>query len=441
MSGVSNDASSSPFSMRAVLGVVVLGAVLFAALLWMIGTGNGLGSDNDGQAHARGRGLNGYAAMVDYLGRRGYEVSEARREGALDPDGLLVLTPPPGADGQDIARIVSAHRYDGPTLVVAPKWIVSPPSARQQREGTRKGWVNLNGIAVARWRGFLDNVGVGGGKPSGALGPKAEGPMWRGLGLSGTLPSDKYVLWGTGNSLIPLVTDRDGHVLAGLVDDGGTYPDLEGVAQGSRRTKVKDEDLYPLVVVFEPDLLDNYGMADGDAARLLDALMPRLEVETGDPVVFDLTLNGFGQARNLLTLAVTPPFLGVTLCLALAALLAGWRAFVRFGPAAAPERAIAFGKQALVANSAGLIQRARRFHLLRAPYAQHTRERLVRALALPRGQDAATTDAAIDRALEARAPQSEPFSHVVDRLTRAGRPHEILKAARDLHALERTLTQ
>lgn len=428
---------ANPFGRRTVLVMVLLGAALFMALLWMIATGNGFQSSNDGQAHAAGRGLNGYAAMYDYLGRRGYAVSQARSADDLDPEGLLVLTPPADADGKEIDRIVSRHRYNGATLIIAPKWRIAPPSDKQEEQGAQTGWVNLVGADGPLWNGYLEDVTV----TVGYVDANGQPGKWDGIELSGELPTNTLLLWGKGPRLIPLVTEMDGRILAVLVDDGGTYPDLEAVAQGRRHSEVDDDELYPVVIVFEPDLLDNYAFADRDPARLLDALIPRMEVEQGSPIVFDMTLNGFGGARNLLTLAFTPPFLAATLCLVLAALLLGWQAFLRFGPATVPDRAIAFGKRALVANSAGLLLRSRRFHLLRAPYIERARERLAKALALSRSLDAAGIEAAIDRALAARSVDAEPFSLVAQRLRQARKPHEILKAARDLHALERTLIQ
>ena len=425
---------ANPFSRRSVLAIVVIGSALFLALLWMIGTGTGMGSVNDGKAHAGGKGLTGYAAMADYLERRGYAVRRARNEGALDKPGLLVLTPPAFADGKEIDRIVLARRYAGPTLVIGPKWIELPAS-RQENTEAKPGWVRLGGTQGPTWRGFLDDVAVTVGK----VDANGQPARWRGLGLAGTLPDRKELLWGRGERLIPLVTEQDGRVLAALLDDGGTYPALEGLAQGPRRSEVEDEDLYPLVIVFDPDLLNNYGMASLGSARLLDALIPAMEVDPGGAVVFDLTLNGLGRSDNLLTLAFSPPFLAATLCLLLAALVVGWRAFLRFGPPLAADRAIAFGKRALVANAAGLVRRTGRLHLLAGPYADRARDRLAQALALPRTLDPAQTADAIDRALASRDPQAEPFTAIAARLKAARRPHDLLKAARELHALERML--
>jgi hypothetical protein len=60
-------------------------------------------------------------------------------------------------------------------------------------------------------------------------------------------------------------------------------------------------------------------------------------------------------------------------------------------------------------------------------------------LALPRHAGKEVTDTAIDRAMAARSPASPPFTELAGRLRSARSPHEIVKAAKDLHDLERTL--
>jgi hypothetical protein len=425
---------ANPFSRRAVLAIVLLGAALFVALLWMIGSGSGMGSANNGGAHAGSKGLTGYAAMADYLDRRGYAVSTVRNEGALRRPGLLVLAPPAGADGGEIENIVSARRYIGPTLVITPKWLQFPAAGGE--DGAKKGWVRLHGIQPPQWRGFLDQLTVF------ERSSKQSGARWRAMALSGRLPDGKHIQAGAGTGLVQLVAGpHDTETLAGFMDDGGSYPGLEAIARDRVLHSSEGNNLYPLIIVFEPDLLNNYGMADFANARLAETLTRASGVQRGGAVVFDLTLNGLGRSDNLLTLAFTPPFLAATLCLILAAVLVGWRAFLRFGPPLASDRAIAFGKRALVANSAGLVRRSGRLHLLARPYADRTRDNLIRALGMPRALDAAQAGEAIDRVLAARHPGAEPFTAVSARLTDATRPHDLLTAARDLNALERMLTR
>ncbi len=427
-----NDTAANPFSPRAVLALVLFGAVVFVALLWMIGAGMMDGSANDGGAHAEGKGLNGYAAMATLLEKRGYTVRRSRSVAALDDPGLLVLTPPQYTDGKELNDIVEKRRNIGPTLVVTPKW--NAVKAPAQAPGAKTGWVVLAGTSPPEWPGFLDNLSVE-IKPMG--GQKAR---WLGAGLSGELPVPGEVLSGQGEGLVPLVTgSQDGRILAGYIGDDGMYPDLEDMAIEGPDEYGEDEELYPIVVVFEPDLLDNYGMAKPVNARLAAALVQAASENAGKTITFDMTLNGLRRSTNLLTLAFTPPFLAATLCLILAGITVAWRAFLRFGPPRRAVRAIAFGKRALVSNAAGLIRRTRRLHLIAGPYAEHARERLAKALALPRLADAAATEAAIDRALASRNPASKPFSAIAARLRAARRPHDILEAAQDLHSLERTL--
>lgn len=432
-------AAANPFSPRAVLALVIFGALVFVALLYMIGSGMASGSTNDGGGHAAGKGLNGYAAFAAYLERRGHPVRRSRDSASLDDPGLLVLTPPHWMKGAELASIIARRRQAGSTLIVLPKWIAM--QAPVGAPGAKRGWVHLGSAQAPHWEGFLDHVTV-------AVAPLASA-RWQGGGQAGRLPDGKHVQSGVGERLFPLVRSAgDGRILAAYLDDGDAGAELAGMAPASLVQASEMADAYPVVLVFEPDLFNNYGMADGANARLAERLVAALDESAGyegagdearGAITFDLTLNGHARSRNLLTLAFTPPFLAATLCLLIAAIVIGWRAFLRFGPARRPTRAIAFGKRALVANTAGLVRRARRAHLIAPPYAAAARERLLRLLALPRMPDAAAADAAIDRALAARHPDAIPFSEAAARLASARRPHDLLKAAQAIHALERKL--
>lgn len=430
---MSKPAASSPFDPRVVLGLLLFGAVVFVALLYFIGKGAS-GNDEDGGqpgGHALSRGLDGYAALYRYLDKRGTTVRRVYSEGQLNQPGLLILTPPHFADPKELNRIVEARRFTGPTMVVLPKWRSIP--ARMLTSKAKPGWVLLAGAMLPDWKGFEDDVII-------SLDPMGDG-AWRGAGLESRLPKPDTVVAGQGDYLIPLVVGTgDERILAAYVNDGGYYPDLADISAGEYPGEGEDADTYPLILVFEPDLFNNYGMASKANAELADEIIAAATGTSEDQsVAFDLTFNGFANSTNLLTLAFQPPFLAATLALILAALAVGWRAFNRFGPPRLIGPAIAFGKRALVGNAAGLVQRAKRLHLLGAPFADAARERLVRALALPSHNDATASEEAIDRALAARAPDRTPFSVVAARLRIARSPAEILTAAREIHAIERTL--
>jgi len=441
MSGAVGTASS-PFTRRGVLFLVLFGAAAFLSLIWMIGNGDGSREDNDGGAHVGGMGLTGFSALASLLEKQGYAVQRSRNEGAFARPGLLVLTPPQFVSAEEISKAIGKHRAEGPTLLVLPKWMAfQVPPLLKNKLKPKPGWVLLDGADAPMWANDIDPLG-----DLDVLQSKADaaGSGWSGLGYSGRFPDPKHVQPMFGDSIIPLVSDGVDRPLVGYLDDGTANTDLSEAAGVPFDEDEFEEYEYPLIVVSEPDLLNNYGLSGKDRALFALALV-RLMDESEDggrmPVTFDMTLNGLGRTSNLLTLAFTPPFLAATLCLLMAAFVIGWRAFLRFGPPTTGERALAFGKAALVSNAAGLVRRARRLHLLGPPYVDRARDRLVGALALPRGLDHAKTDEAIDRALKARNADAEPFTAIATRLQKARAPHELIKAARELHALERMLVR
>lgn len=422
------------FNPRVVLGMLLFGAIAFVATLYLIGAGETSRGENDGGGHAASRGLTGYAALADLLEGEGHDVALSRSQGAHDDESLLILTPPHGADGEEIAALIEKRRYIGPTLLVLPKWyaIEVPDWAPVD---TGDGWVVLGGAGKPAWIAQFEGrhvTEVETGALDGGRGFDWEWGSWR-----GTMPDRENVQTITNATMIPLVTASNGHILAGYYDDGGYYPVLdEAAGLAPADAEDLDADRWNLMVVADPDLLDNYAMADRERAQLAHELVD-VAMEGQDlPIVFDLTLNGLGRSRNLLTLAFAPPFVAATLCLLIAIAVVAWRAFRRFGPPHAETRAIAFGKGRLVANSAAFTLRTRRLHLLTGPYAEAARHRIAAALHLRRSDDEA-----LDRAIARRVPDAPPFATLAAALREAEKPHEILRAARALKSLERKLVR
>jgi hypothetical protein len=145
-----------------------------------------------------------------------------------------------------------------------------------------------------------------------------------------------------------------------------------------------------------------------------------------------VTANGLGRSRSPLKLAFDPPFLAVTLTIFAAMLLAAWQALVRFGPVRRRERAIAFGKAALVDNSAALIRKAGREAHLGSRYVEVIRERAVSLFRLPPTLDGETLTAR----LEALSPRRS-FAATAAAASNARTRDELLDAAQSLnHWLE-----
>jgi len=430
--------AAAPFSPRVVLGLLVVGALAFIATLYFIGAGENPGGDNDGGAHAASAGLDGYAALAHLLEAQGHQVSLIHNPAQLKSESLLIVTPPLYADPEKLGEMVAERRYVGPTLIVLPKWqSFRVPAAVGGK--TRRGWVMLADAESPSWaQGFLHEAPI---ELRITEQPKGKA-NWSGFGLSGRLPDPSKVQTATSEALVPLVRDAAGQDLASFWDNGGYYPLLAEIAGTEPQSGDQvDEELWPVVIVAEPDLMNNYGLADRERAKLALAIVDAAIEDYDLPIAFDLTFNGLGRSANLLTLAFTPPFLAATLCLLIAAIVVAWRAFRRFGPAVAEAPAIAFGKRQLAVNGAALIQRSRRLHLLGAPYAALLRGRVARLLGLRAGEDAARTEADIDHLLAARGFDPGSFSHHADALRRARGPHDLLRQAHALRQIERTLSK
>ncbi|HEX8387400.1 MAG TPA: hypothetical protein VF636_00160, partial [Sphingomonas sp.] len=178
----------------------------------------------------------------------------------------------------------------------------------------------------------------------------------------------------------------------------------------------------------DPDLLSNRGMGDRRQAAAALAMIDFLNSTGAKSVIFDVTLNGLGRSPSLLKLAFEPPFLAFTLTVAAALLLAGWQALARFGAAVVPARAIAFGKGALLDNSAALVRRARREGRLGGRYADAVRARAAERFGAPAGLSGEALDAYLDRAMAGGR-----FSGLAADARAADDGPGVLTAARRLH--------
>ncbi|MEP0391001.1 MAG: DUF4350 domain-containing protein [Erythrobacter sp.] len=408
--------AASPFGKSAVLAMLVVGFAAFVAMLYFIGTGDTGGNRGTGPAHASSNAIHGYAGLSQLLEANGYDVEKSREQSGLETSGLLVLTPTQNTDPDEFAAILEERQYQGPTLVILPKWFAIRPSgkiAEEDEDQVQDDWVQLVSSNLPGWTQDLPEPYT----LETAMDPDASGatPSWGGLGLSGNLPAPT-----------PLYAENSPNHEALVIDDKGRPLAVNVVGQPDTYFY---EDAHFLTVVIEPDLLNNYGLADPTRAALALAIVEQAGYEDKQ-VTFDLTLVGLGGSTNLLTLAFRPPFLAATICLILAMLIVGWRAFLRFGPVAAQSQEARFGKAQLVTNGAGLIVRARRLRLLADPYVALIERKLGNALGLAK-PDATT----IDQALEQRLPDEEPFSNRVARLQNATKPSEVMRAAQSLSEL------
>ena len=397
------------FNPRLIAGVVIIGVIAFVALWALIALGPQLSSGKDGGGHALSKAAPGYAGIVDLAERAGAEVELRRRVAATnyeEYEPLLILTPTHRTRAPEIAELIDAGR-SGPVLIVLPKWQTMAIPGQAQKPG----WVSA-GFPV---------------RPPAAMLPPAH---FGKVEIKAASSKAQQVSARLGNRDFALALPRNVQTIAG--DNLETL--VAGPAGGAVLAQVGERDLY---VLADPDLINNFAFASRDkavaGAMLIDAIA---DYADADGLAFDVTLNGFGGQRSLLRFAFVPPFIGITLCLLAAGLLALWQAWMRFGPALKPGRAIPVSKAALIANSADLIRQARRELDGADAYVKSQRSAIARRLHAPGGLDDEATDRWIDKHLRGGG---DLFSSLARRLPLARNTHEFLADAQALHDIRKDL--
>lgn len=386
------------FSPIVMIALALVGAFAFAAFFTLSAFAPELSSGRDARAHALSQSAVGYAGAVRLARARGIEVSIGRTIGeATRLDALVVLTP---EHRIELDELEDASGWT--TLVVLPKWLVGP-------HPTRRGWVAAAGpMATAGVSHVLEGASPG---IRVARDDDTQAHVLQ-FGKDGVIESGPIARLQTisGPEIEPVIVDDQQRIVLGLV---------------------RPRDAAPFYILSDPDFLNTHGLANYQTAlagmRMLDFLR-----RPGDPIIFDVTLNGLGAARSALRLAFQPPFLGATLALGLAVVLLGWRAASRFGPAAPARRAIPPGKAALAENSAALIRLHGREARMGKGYAELVAADLVQNTAGGR-IDAGERSAWLDRLAQSHNV-SPPFSVLAAEAERASTPAEMLSAAQKLQA-------
>jgi hypothetical protein len=393
------------FSGRVVLVMLAVGVAAFAGLLALSAYAPDLHDGLDGQGHALSRSAIGFAGIVRLLRDAGEPAVAARGPVPLNgAQGILVVTPPPGATAKDLTKLKPNRRV----LIVLPKWRTTPAPGHL-------GWVQKAGllapnvvasVLVGRDLGsFTVTWRNGASKPILANGP-----------FAGATPSplgtiDHFQTLDLPNAKVMLADDAGRGVLVKLDDK--------------------------TMVLSDPDILNNQGLANLATTEAAVAILDACRGGQG-PVIFDVTMNGFKRSRSLLRLALEPPFLGATLCALAAALLMGAHAAVRFGAPTPGAAAMALGKAALVENAAVLIELAKREPAMASRYADVVRRGAAKGMGLP----TATTADRIDRALDAATHSTEaPFSTLAAEARTVKTRADLLNLARRLHRRRLEITR
>jgi hypothetical protein len=388
------DLSEGAFNRGTMLFIVAIGTLAFIATLVLGAYAPDLRSGRNGGTHALSNAATGFSGLVRLAEATGRNPRIVRSMDELDSEDLAVITPDHGwINLNDLLE----QRGPRATLIIMPKWETAPSK-------TENGWVNVSGLLPAE-------------DPEQTLAPAASfkvirarshGEPLRTVDLAAP-PELRFIAPRVTQTIAnpklkPMITDPSGRIVLGQVGD------------------------QPLYVLADPDLINNHGMGDEGQARSAMALLDFLNSTGATAILFDVTANGLGRSRSPLKLAFDPPFLAVTLTIFVAMLLAGLQALVRFGAPQRTERAIAFGKAALVDNSAALIRKAGREADLGPRYVDVIRGRAAALFHLP----ATLSPEAVDQRLEA-LNKRRSFTRLAGEANQARSRDELLGAAQSLH--------
>ncbi|HVZ99998.1 MAG TPA: DUF4350 domain-containing protein [Caulobacterales bacterium] len=397
----SADSKGQLFSVKVVLALIFVGVFSFSAFLTLSTFAPDLRSGEDGRAHALSRSSVGFAAAVQLARARGAEVvisrtpfSEIRRE------GLFILAPEDDITPQQLAPL-STDRV----LIILPKWATLPKPGH-------RGWaLRVDAFDPQHIASLLH-----------ALAPGAE--LSRDAGTS-----EPHLRFAPGS----IVGSGDAALSPGYMDRLQTISGkgLEPViVTEDGRAVMARLGHRPIYILADPDFLNTHGVASLGTARVGMAMLDSLR-EGGEPIVFDVTLNGFARERSIMRLAFEPPFVAATLSLLAVALLLAWRSITRSGPQMREKRAIALGKKALAENSAALIRLAHREHKMAKGYAALTGAGVMEMIGLARAEDEENA-AALDR-IGAAQGVAHTFSELAAEAAAAQTGAQALAAARKLH--------
>jgi len=397
-------ARENPFNAKLVVGLIVAGLLAFAALVLLLAFGSRIGPIHDARAPALSVSATGFKGLVTLVGRF-RETREIGGPDDLSTDDLVVVALDPRNRAEDVQRLIELRRGRA-TLIILPKWVTLP-------DPNHRGWIRALGTgagpAGAALTGTRGQVRVA---PQAVAADRFASGQDFLEGLQVPVPGNAQTI--EGEDLQPMLTLPNGDALIARM---GTQPHY---------------------IAADPDLFDNYGLRDAARARAALELLQALEPTPGGPIAFDLTVFGLtdNNSPSLLRTLLEPPFLAMTLALLAAAILAGLHGAFRFGQARREERAIAFGKAALVENSAGLIRIARRETRLGGAYADVVRQDAARIAAAPPGLQGEALDAYLDRVGRGDGP---PFSALVARLVAARDRAELVAAARALFSWKKDI--
>lgn len=330
--------------------LIVAGVLAFAAFLFLTAYAPPMRAQSGAFSplSKNAIGFAGLMRLVESVTRE--QVATLQDNEAYNEPGLVIVPLAPDSDANAI-RSFAAQRArnvpNGATLFILPKWKTQPVSLFSERvqRTERVDHAELNDLASALGSSVMQDAPAGNARPTGIVGVDRPAPVAP-IAI-GRMDDDA--------TIVPLLTLHGPNVLL------------------ARLTRFRGGAVY---LLSDPDLLANHALGSAAGARAALAIVAAVRPAADAQIAIDPepARGGAGSTRNLLQLMFEPPFLALTLAVLAAAIMTGFHAFGRFGPALPEARAIAFGKRALIDNSARLFARAGAVKRLGDRYVMLTRE-------------------------------------------------------------------
>jgi len=336
------------FSRKLMLGWIAGAVVIFAASLYLMGSKEYEGPESAG-ASTYSRSAIGHAGIFDVLQRLDIPVVKSLSNSMeqVGAGGVLVLAEPRASLRQDdLNSKLKAERV----LLVLPKWFGLPSD-------NHPGWVRQ-----VAGRSTLDASSV-----VSLVAPRMEvareyGPvLWttNELDLRPDVVKPTQLMRGTG--LRPVIAGDQGMLVGELVE---------------RNRRV--------LVLSDPDVIANHGLAREGNAALAVALIKRLRGANGT-VVFDETIHGYtAPAENPFALMFRFPFAIATVQGLIAVGLLLWATMARFGAPQSVPPPLSAGRAGLLQNMAMLIEFTGHEQVMIRRYVEETLRHVARQLHAPR---------------------------------------------------------
>ena len=340
------------FSVRLAAGWLAAAALTFAfSFYFMTRGGSSAHEADDTGPTIYSKSALGYAALYHALPRMGIPVS-ANTAAAGPSAGAAVVVAEPNGDAGALGRARNELYRASAVLLILPKRTGEPDPRHRDR---------LRSDALLPLRHAEDVLALV--DPTATLGRYGTTEGWNVRAPVTAAPRIAAPQLARTTRMQPLV-QAPGGILVGEIPDN------------ERR----------VIVVTDPDIFENHGIARGDNALIAASIVRSLRGTSGGLVVFDETVHGIiARPFSAMRLLFGFPFAFVTAQVALAAALLLWSGSARFGAPRPREPALPLGKRSLIESGSRLLEHAARLPFLIERYAEAVLRETAQAVNAPRG--------------------------------------------------------